>query len=162
QLGIVKCIWTLFVVIFIPSLLFFSHNSFIFNFDFTTFTFENIFSYGEELYTPLLPKLPARLRNLSLKETKKKKESYSIYIYKVLKQVRSDTRISSKTMSIYSYYHKNFCQSISFSSFTTRDQPSPPGKFKLLSGSCFLEKLAKHAVSEGTKAVTKYTSSNRV
>ncbi|RXG51058.1 hypothetical protein Avbf_19057 [Armadillidium vulgare] len=41
-------------------------------------------------------------QDLSLKETEKKrrKESYSIYIYKVLKQVHPDTGISSKAMSI--------------------------------------------------------------
>merc|ERR1712126_354227 len=45
-------------------------------------------------------KLPRR----SLKGTKKKKgkrkESYAIYIYKVLKQVHPDTGVSSKAMSI--------------------------------------------------------------
>ena len=34
------------------------------------------------------------------KKRKKRKESYSIYIYKVLKQVHPDTGISSKAMSI--------------------------------------------------------------
>ena len=34
------------------------------------------------------------------KRHKKRKESYSIYIYKVLKQVHPDTGISSKAMSI--------------------------------------------------------------
>ena len=34
------------------------------------------------------------------KRKKRRKESYSIYIYKVLKQVHPDTGISSKAMSI--------------------------------------------------------------
>merc|ERR1712218_704524 len=34
------------------------------------------------------------------KSTKKRKESYAIYIYKVLKQVHPDTGVSSKAMSI--------------------------------------------------------------
>ena len=34
------------------------------------------------------------------KKRKRRKESYSIYIYKVLKQVHPDTGISSKAMSI--------------------------------------------------------------
>ncbi|XP_065059073.1 histone H2B, gonadal-like [Rhopilema esculentum] len=34
------------------------------------------------------------------KRSKKRKESYSIYIYKVLKQVHPDTGVSSKAMSI--------------------------------------------------------------
>ena len=34
------------------------------------------------------------------KRSKKRKESYAIYIYKVLKQVHPDTGVSSKAMSI--------------------------------------------------------------
>ncbi|ROT69803.1 Histone H2B.1/H2B.2 [Penaeus vannamei] len=51
-----------------------------------------------------LPRKPVRPKSLSPKGDKKKKrrrkESYSIYIYKVLKQVHPDTGISSKAMSI--------------------------------------------------------------
>ncbi|CAB1328273.1 unnamed protein product [Coregonus sp. 'balchen'] len=57
------------------------------------------------------------------KRRKSRKESYAIYVYKVLKQVHPDTGISSKAMDAVRL---------------------------LLPG-----ELAKHAVSEGTKAVTK-------
>ncbi|KAK9838086.1 hypothetical protein WJX81_000120 [Elliptochloris bilobata] len=93
---------------------------------------------------------------------KKAAESYKMYIYKVLKQVHPDTGLSSKAMSLnqvatadlfeklaneaaqLSRYHKN-------ATMTSREIQTAvrfvlPGE------------LAKHAVSEGTKAVTKFTS----
>jgi len=45
-------------------------------------------------------KLPKAKPDSSKKRHKKRKESYAIYIYKVLKQVHPDTGISSKAMSI--------------------------------------------------------------
>merc|ERR1712012_1514036 len=41
-----------------------------------------------------------RGRKAGIKSHKKRKESYAIYIYKVLKQVHPDTGVSSKAMSI--------------------------------------------------------------
>ena len=99
------------------------------------------------------------------KKTKRKarKESYSIYIYKVLKQVHPDTGISSKAMSIMNSFvndifervateasrlaHYNKKHTISSREIQTAVRLHLPGE------------LSKHAVSEGTKAVTKYTSS---
>ena len=90
------------------------------------------------------------------------KESYSVYVYKVLKQVHPDTGISSKAMGImYSVNdfferiageasrlaHYKKCPTITSREIQTAVRLLLPGK------------LAKHAVSEGTKAVTKYTSS---
>ena len=98
------------------------------------------------------------------KRKKKRKESYSIYIYKVLKQVHPDTGISSKGMSIMNSFvndvferiageasrlaHYNKRKTISSREVQTAVRLLLPGE------------LAKHAVSEGTKAVTKYTSSS--
>ena len=94
---------------------------------------------------------------------KKRKESYAIYIYKVLKQVHPDTGISSKAMSIMNSFvgdiferianessklaHQNGKHTISSREIQTSVRLLLPGE------------LAKHAVSEGTKAVTKYSSS---
>merc|ERR1711926_44695 len=66
------------------------------------------------------------------KKKPKRKESYAIYIYKVLKQVHPDTGVSSKAMSI-----------MNSREIQTAVRLLLPGE------------LAKHAVSEGTKAVTK-------
>merc|ERR1712083_165584 len=93
---------------------------------------------------------------------KKRKESYGIYIYKVLKQVHPDTGVSSKAMSIMNSFSTTSSNVSLLNPLdlltTTNAVPSQAGKFKLLFD--FLPgELAKHAVSEGTKAVTKYTSS---
>ena len=100
------------------------------------------------------------------KRHKKRKESYAIYIYKVLKQVHPDTGVSSKAMSIMNSFvndlferianeasrlaHYNKRSTISSREIQTAVRLLLPGE------------LAKHAVSEGTKAVTKYTSSKQI
>ena len=96
------------------------------------------------------------------KRRARRKESFSIYVYKVLKQVHPDTGISSKAMSIMNSFvndiferiaaeasrlaHYNKRSTISSREIQTAVRLLLPGE------------LAKHAVSEGTKAVTKYTS----
>jgi len=97
------------------------------------------------------------------KKKKKRKESYGIYIYKVLKQVHPDTGISGKAMSIMNSFVNDIFERIAAeasrlahynkrSTITSREIQTAVRL--LLPG-----ELAKHAVSEGTKAVTKYTSS---
>ena len=97
------------------------------------------------------------------KRKKKRKESYAIYIYKVLKQVHPDTGVSSKAMSIMNSFVNDLFERIAAeasrlahynkrSTITSREIQTSVRL--LLPG-----ELAKHAVSEGTKAVTKYTSS---
>ena|SRR5258705_13369387 len=97
------------------------------------------------------------------KKKRRRKESYSIYIYKVLKQVHPDTGISSKAMSIMNSFVNDIFERIAAeasrlahynkrSTITSREIQTAVRL--LLPG-----ELAKHAVSEGTKAVTKYTSS---
>ncbi|CAI9729458.1 histone H2B, gonadal-like [Octopus vulgaris] len=97
------------------------------------------------------------------KRKKKRKESYSIYIYKVMKQVHPDTGISSKAMSIMNSFvndlferiaseasrlaHYNKRSTISSREVQTAVRLLLPGE------------LVKNAVSEGTNAVIKYTSS---
>ena len=98
------------------------------------------------------------------KRRKKRKESYSIYIYKVLKQVHPDTGISSKGMSIMNSFVNDLFERIAgeasrLANYNKRKTISSrevqTAVRLLLPG-----ELAKHAVSEGTKAVTKYTSSS--
>ena len=97
------------------------------------------------------------------KKKKRRKESYGIYIYKVLKQVHPDTGISGKAMSIMNSFVNDIFERIAAeasrlahynkrSTITSREIQTAVRL--LLPG-----ELAKHAVSEGTKAVTKYTSS---
>ena len=104
-----------------------------------------------------------RGRKAGQKTKKKRKESYGIYIYKVLKQVHPDTGVSSKAMSIMNSFVNDLFERIAAeasrlahynkrSTITSREIQTAVRL--LLPG-----ELAKHAVSEGTKAVTKYTSS---
>ena len=97
------------------------------------------------------------------KRHRRRKESYSIYIYKVMKQVHPDTGISSKAMGIMNSFVNDIFERIAGeasrlahynkkSTITSREIQTAVRL--LLPG-----ELAKHAVSEGTKAVTKYTSS---
>jgi histone H2B len=97
------------------------------------------------------------------KRTKKRKETYGTYIYKVLKQVHPDTGISSKSMSIMNSFVIDIFERIASeaakliahnSKSTISSREIQTAVRLLLPG-----ELAKHAVSEGTKAVTKYTSS---
>merc|ERR1712142_604113 len=97
------------------------------------------------------------------KRRRRHKESFGIYVYKVLKQVHPDTGISSKAMGIMNSFvndiferiaaeasrlaHYNKRSTVSSREIQTAVRLLLPGE------------LAKHAVSEGTKAVTKYTSS---
>ena len=96
------------------------------------------------------------------KRKKKRKESYSIYIYKVLKQVHPDTGISSKAMLIMNSFVNDVFERIAgessklakYNSKATISSREIQTAVRLL----LPGELAKHAVSEGTKAVTKYTS----
>ncbi|KAH7975282.1 hypothetical protein HPB51_027070 [Rhipicephalus microplus] len=97
------------------------------------------------------------------KKKRRRKESFSIYIYKVLKQVHPDTGVSSKAMSIMNSFVNDIFERIAAESSrlahynkrsTITSREIQTAVRLLLPG-----ELAKHAVSEGTKAVTKYTSS---
>ena len=97
------------------------------------------------------------------KRRRRRKESYGIYIYKVLKQVHPDTGISSRAMSIMNSFVNDIFERIAGESSrlaqynkrsTISSREVQTAVRLLLPG-----ELAKHAVSEGTKAVTKYTTS---
>ena len=96
------------------------------------------------------------------KHKKKRAETFAIYIYKVLKQVHSDIGISKKAMSIMnSFINDSFdrialegSKLVRFNKRRTLSSREVQTAVKLL----LPGELAKHAVSEGTKAVTKFTS----
>ena len=97
------------------------------------------------------------------KRRKKRKETYSVYIYKVLKQVHPDTGVSSKAMSIMNSFVNDIFERIASeaSRLSTLNGRSTISSREIQTAVRLLlpGELAKHAVSEGTKAVTKYTSS---
>ena len=96
------------------------------------------------------------------KAKKSKTETYKIYIYKVLKQVHPDTGISSKAMSIMNSFINDIFEKIATeASKLARYNKKPTVTSREIQTAVRLilpGELAKHAVSEGTKAVTKYTS----
>ena len=94
--------------------------------------------------------------------TKKKSrtESYSTYIYRVLKQVHPNTGISSKGMVVMCNFIQDLFERIGneaanvcrFSKKQTLSSREVQTAVRLI----LPGELAKHAVSEGTKAVTKF------
>ena len=97
------------------------------------------------------------------KRRRRRRESFSIYIYKVLKQVHPDTGISRRAMSIMNSFVKDTFERVASEAIrlgrynkkkTLSSREVQTAVRLMLPG-----ELSKHAVSEGTKAVTKYTSS---
>ena len=91
--------------------------------------------------------------------SKKRTESYSTYIYKVLKEVHPDTGISKKAMSILNSFVNDVFEKIAtessklarYNKKTTLSSREIQTAVRLI----LPGELSKHAVSEGTKAVKK-------
>ena len=99
------------------------------------------------------------------KRIKKKKrvETFSTYIYKVLKQVHPDTGITRRSMSIMNSVVMDLLGKIipEAGALTARNRKRTLTSRDVQSATRFIlpGELTKHAVSEGTKAVVKFTSS---
>ncbi|KAH9843034.1 histone-fold-containing protein [Rhodofomes roseus] len=99
------------------------------------------------------------------KRRKARKETYSSYIYKVLKQVHPDTGISNKAMAILNSFVNDIFERIateasklaSYSKKSTISSREIQTAVRLI----LPGELAKHAISEGTKSVTKFSSSQK-
>ena len=96
------------------------------------------------------------------KRNKRRVETFSIYIYKVLKQVHPETGVSKKAMSIMNSFINDIFDRIAVeSSKLVRYNKKRTLSFREVQTAVKLllpGELAKHAISEGTKAVTKFTS----
>ena len=99
------------------------------------------------------------------KRRKVRKETYSTYIYKVLKQVHPDTGISNKAMGIMNSFVGDIFERIAneASKLASYNKKSTITSREIQTAVRLIlpGELAKHAVSEGTKAVTKFTSSTK-
>ena len=101
-------------------------------------------------------------KSASKRRSKKRVESFGIYIYKVLKQVHPDTGMSKKGMSIMNSFINDVFAQIAgeagklctYNNKATLSSREVQTAVRLV----LPGELAKHAVSEGTKAVTKFTS----
>mmetsp|Transcript_4322 Transcript_4322/g.6441 ORF Transcript_4322/g.6441 Transcript_4322/m.6441 type:complete len:137 (-) Transcript_4322:118-528(-) len=124
--------------------------------------------------SPAAAKSPKKAASSKPKKTVKKSDddkkrrkksnygSYSTYIYRVLKQVHPETGISKKGMQIMDSFVQDIFERVAAESgrlarynkkSTITSREIQTAVRLLLPG-----ELAKHAVSEGTKAVTKYQS----
>ncbi|KAL6193914.1 hypothetical protein ACLB2K_034998 [Fragaria x ananassa] len=97
------------------------------------------------------------------KRNKKNVETYKIYIFKVLKQVHPDIGIFSKAMGIMNNFINDIFEKLAQeSSRFARYNKKPTITSREIQTAVRLVlpgELAKHAVFEGTKAVTKFISS---
>jgi histone H2B len=93
---------------------------------------------------------------------KKKFESFAIYIYRVLKQVHPEIGVSKKSMSIMNSFINDIFERIALEAsrlvrynkkHTLSSREIQTAVRLLLPG-----ELAKHALTEGTKACTKYAN----
>ncbi|KAF8546972.1 histone-fold-containing protein [Imleria badia] len=96
------------------------------------------------------------------KRKKARKETYSTYIYKVLRQVHPETGISNKGMSILNSFVNDLFERIAseasklaaYSKKSTLSSREIQTAVRLI----LPGELAKHAISEGTKSVTKFST----
>ena len=95
-------------------------------------------------------------------KNRRRVETFSVYIYRVLKQVHPETGISKRSMHILNSFVADIFEKIALEAsklvrynkkHTLSSREVQTAVRLLLPG-----ELAKHAVSEGTKAVTKYSS----
>jgi histone H2B len=96
------------------------------------------------------------------KAHRKRNETFAIYVYKVLKQVHPEIGISKKAMNIMNSFVNDLFDRIALEAsklvrynkrHTLSSREIQTAVKLLLPG-----ELAKHAISEGTKAVAKFTS----
>ena len=97
-----------------------------------------------------------------LRPAKRRSKGYEAYIYKILKQVHPELSITAKSMSIMNSFAHDMFDKIA----------ADAGKLVQYNKKCTLGarevqtavrmilpgELAKHAISEGTKATTKFSS----
>ncbi|KAH0826578.1 histone-fold-containing protein [Lanmaoa asiatica] len=98
------------------------------------------------------------------KRRKARKETYSSYIYKVLKQVHPDTGISNKAMAILNSFVNDIFERIATeaSKLASYSKKSTIASREIQTAVRLIlpGELAKHAISEGTKSVTKASLSD--
>jgi len=98
------------------------------------------------------------------KKSVRRSETYSSYIYKVLKQVHPETGISKKGMMVMNSFIGDIFEKVvgeagklsRYAKKATLSSREVQTAVRLV----LPGELAKHAVSEGTKAVTKFTQAS--
>ena len=98
------------------------------------------------------------------KRKSKRSETFSVYIHRVLKQVHPDTGLSKRSMAIMNSFINDIFQRVAaeagklaqYNAKKTLSSREVQTAVRLV----LPGELAKHAVSEGTKAVTKFSGSS--
>lgn len=112
--------------------------------------------------TPTVRKTVISISKDIKKRKKSKHETFSTYIYKVLKQVHNDTGISKKSMDIMNSFISDFYERVAleasklvrYNKKHTLSAREVQSAVKLI----LPGELAKHAIIEGAKAVNKFAS----
>ena len=116
---------------------------------------------------PLRGKVKESVKKTSKEGTKHKRsrhETFSVYIYKVLKQVHNDTGISKKSMAIMNSFINDIFEKIAIeaSKLVRYNKKHTLSAREIQSAVKLLlpGELAKHAIIEGAKAVNKIATGN--
>lgn len=117
----------------------------------------------EEKVTKKIGKPQTRIMDDNKKKRRaKSNESFKTYIHRVLKQIHPDTGISNKAMSIMNSFCNDLFERIAneASKLATYSKRRTISSKEIQTAVRLLipGELAKHAVSEGTKAVIKYNT----
>ena len=108
-------------------------------------------------------KAPKKEGNKDAKGKKRRHETFSVYIYKVLKQVHQETGISKRSMNIMNSFINDIFERISLeASKLVRYNKKHTLSAREIQSSVKLllpGELAKHAIIEGAKAVNKISES---
>ncbi|KAL7490710.1 hypothetical protein ACHAWT_000745 [Skeletonema menzelii] len=119
---------------------------------------------NDEELNKLLGEVPisGRLSSKAPKKASTNSKKYSKYIKKVLKQVHPDTGISKKGMSIMNSFINDIFERIAGEAgkLATYNKKATLSSREIQAAVRLMlpGELAKHAVTEGTKAVTKFSS----
>ena len=114
--------------------------------------------------TPAVKKVVKGKDGEKKKHRRHRHETFSVYIYKVLKQVHNDTGVSKKSMAIMNSFINDIFEKIAleasklvrYNKKHTLSAREVQSAVKLL----LPGELAKHAIIEGAKAVNKFASGN--
>ncbi|KAL7025349.1 hypothetical protein ACKWTF_013448 [Chironomus riparius] len=123
-------------------------------------------AFGKKL-SPAKKAVKAQLvvSNMQKKKARKqkRKQTFAKYIYKVMKQVHPDCSITPRAMSVLNSFVNDTFEKLAMeaSSLSHHNKRATISSRDIQTSTLLLlpGELGKHAVSEGTKAVTKYIDS---
>lgn len=99
----------------------------------------------------------------TFKRNKKRVRTFGKYIRTVLKQIHPDTRLSRRSLSVMNSISNDIAERVikeaHMMALSTKKKTISSREVQAAVRMVFSGELAKHAVSEGTKAVTKFVSS---